>query len=48
MASRENWAYDAQTETILASGAVRAVGGTHRLHMEAEFTPLYDSCCILR
>ena len=48
MASRENWAYDAQTETILASSAVRAVGGTHRLHMEAEFTPLYDSCCILR
>ena len=48
MANRENWAYDAQTETILASGAVRAVGGTHRLHMEAEFTPLYDSCCILR
>ena len=46
MASRENWAYDAQTETILASSAVRAVGGTHRLHMEAEFTPLYDSCCI--
>lgn len=42
MANRENWAYDAQTETILASGAVRAVGGTHRLHMEAEFTPLYD------
>ena len=48
MANRENWAYDAQTETILASSAVRAVGGTHRLHMEAEFTPLYDSCCILR
>jgi hypothetical protein len=48
MASRENWAYAAQTETILASSAVRAVGGTHRLHMEAEFTPLYDSCCILR
>ena len=48
MASRENWAYDAQTETILASSAVRAVGGTHRLRMEAEFTPLYDSCCILR
>ena len=48
MASRENWAYAAQTETILASSAVRAIGGTHRLHMEAEFTPLYDSCCILR